>query len=96
MQTSEKYIEKYLRLKVEELGGKALKWVSPGFNGVPDRIILLPQGKIYFVETKSTGDKPRPIQLWVHKLLRKLGFEVFVIDNIEQVDKFISYVINSN
>lgn len=87
---SEKYIEKRLKDLVKAKGGLCLKWVSPGFNGVPDRIVMMPNGQIYFVELKSTGQKPGKLQEWVHNQIRELGFKVFVIDSIEQLNQFVN------
>ena len=67
------------------MGGIALKFVSPGFDGMPDRIVLLPDGHIGFVEVKSMGCKPQLLQLARHRLLRGLGFKVYVLDNEQQI-----------
>lgn len=89
----ESEVEKKLKSRVQkELKGLALKFVSPGFNGVPDRIILVPYGRIYFVETKAPGKKLRKLQEWVRGLIKGLGFKVFRIDTIEKVDEFIKGV----
>ncbi len=89
----EKDVERYLREQVKkELNGKALKFVSPGFDGVPDRIILVPMGRIFFVETKAPGKKLRPLQKYVCGLIEGLGFTVLVIDTKEKVDAFIEEV----
>jgi hypothetical protein len=86
----EKDVEKHLCDKVKnELHGLALKFVSPGLNGVPDRIILLPGARIYFVETKAPGKKLRKLQEWVCGMIRELGFSVLRIDTKEKVDSFI-------
>ncbi len=85
----ESEIEKYLRERVEELSGKAYKFISPGNSGVPDRMICLPKGRIYFVELKTSGKSPRPLQLLQIKQLCELGFSVYVIDSKEKVDKLI-------
>lgn len=84
----ESKIEKYLKKEIELLSGKALKFVSPGTSGVPDRIVLLPQGKIIFVELKAPGEKPRPMQEYRIKELKALGFRVEIIDSIEGVNNF--------
>ena len=63
----------------------ALKFVSPGMNGVPDRIVLMPDGKMAFVELKAPGKKPRPLQLKRKRMFEGLGFPVYVVDNIEQI-----------
>ena len=89
----ESEVEKKLCKKVkDELKGRAFKWVSPGFNGVPDRIILVPMGRIYFVETKAPGKKLRKLQEWVRGLIMDLGFVVLRIDTIEKVEAFIREV----
>lgn len=81
----EKIIEQSLVRAVRATGGLAPKWVSPGLDGVPDRIVLLPGGHIAFAEIKAPGKKPRPIQEVRIRQLRKLGFRVYVIDNEEQI-----------
>lgn len=75
--TTEKQIEAYLGRRVKELGGKAYKFVSPGNDGVPDRMVCLPGGRIFFAETKTPGEKPGSQQRARHRELRKLGFVVF-------------------
>lgn len=81
----EKTIEQWLVKAAKNMGGIALKFVSPGFDGMPDRIVLLPEGKIAFVEVKAPGCKPRPLQLSRHGMLRRLGFMVYVLDSEEQI-----------
>ena len=88
----ESRIEKRLKKEIEKLGGKALKFVSPGVSGVPDRIVLLPQGRIIFVELKAPGKKPRPIQKYRIKELTTLGFRVEIIDSIEGVNNFVKEI----
>lgn len=82
---SEKLLEKKLADKVKKLGGLAIKLVCLHFVGLPDRLILMPGGVCFFVEVKTTKQKPRKIQLLVHKKLRGLGFEVYVVDSSEQI-----------
>ena len=81
----EKEIEMKLVRAVKGMGGLCPKWVSPGFDGVPDRIILLPGGRIAFAEMKAPDKKPRPLQAARIERLRGLGFQVYVIDNTEQI-----------
>lgn len=88
----EKAVEAYLRRRVKEEGGLALKFISPGWSGVPDRIILMPDARVYFAETKDQGGKPRPRQRYVHDRLRALGFTVFVPDTRAAVDDMIRRV----
>ena len=81
----EKTIERKLTLMVKKQGGICPKFVSPGFDGMPDRIVLLPGGHMAFVEVKAPGQKPRALQISRHALLRRLGFRVYVLDNEEQI-----------
>ncbi len=85
MKMREKSIEKKLNQAVKDAGGIAPKFTSPGFDGMPDRIVLLPGGRMAFVEVKAHGEKPRPLQLARHKSLRGLGFKVFVLDDEQQI-----------
>lgn len=86
---SERDIERKLSLTVKRAGGIAPKFVSPGFDGMPDRIILMPGGRVAFVEVKDKGKHPRPLQEARHRMLRKLGFRVYVLDNEEQIGGII-------
>ena len=81
----EKIIEQHLVKAVKSSDGIAPKLVSPGFDGMPDRLVLLPGGKIGFVEVKAPGKEPRPLQVARHGLLRRLGFKVYVLDAPEQI-----------
>lgn len=89
----EKQIETRLKREVERMGGFALKFTSPGMVGVPDRLVLLPEGKIYFVELKAPGKKLRPLQLKRKEQLESLGFKVYVIDSYEKINLFIQEVM---
>lgn len=86
---NEKLIERKLRENVRKLGGIALKLVSPNHRGVPDRLVLMPGGKVSFAEIKTTGKKPTPLQVKSIEMLRELGFEVEVIDSQDGLDKFL-------
>lgn len=86
---SEKVIERLLVRKIKDNGGMCIKLISDYINGLPDRMCLLPGGRIVFVELKSTGQKPRKIQLYMHGVLRSLGFRVEVIDTLAGVENFI-------
>lgn len=89
----ESEVEKKLCKRVKnELHGRALKFVSPGFNGVPDRIVLVPIGRIFFVETKAPGKNLRKLQKWVRGLIQGLGFTVLRVDTLEKVNDFIRQV----
>jgi hypothetical protein len=85
LKESEKIIEKLLVDTVEEHKGWAIKMVCTFISGLPDRLVLLPGGIIFFAELKSTGKKASDIQLERHTRLRRLGFTVYVIDSTEQV-----------
>lgn len=89
---SEKQIEREVVKAVKAMGGIAPKFISPGFDGMPDRLILLPGGKTGFAELKAPGRKPRALQLARHGLLRRLGFRVYVIDGTEQIDRILSEI----
>ena len=88
----EKTIEHKLTIAAKNMGGIALKFVSPGFDGMPDRIVLLLGGHMAFVEVKAPGEKPRPLQLARHKLLRGLGFKVYVLDDEQQIGGFLDEI----
>lgn len=90
----EKEVEKKLVKAVKPEGGVCWKFTSPETAGVPDRIVLMPEGRIAFVEVKAPGEKPRKLQLSRHRLLRRLGFKVYVLDALEDIEKIISEVKN--
>lgn len=81
----EKTLERKLVQAVKAMGGIAPKFVSPGFDGMPDRLVLLPMGRAAFVEIKRHGEKPRPLQAARHGMLRRLGFKVYVLDDEGQI-----------
>ena len=81
----EKVIEQKLIRAVRRSGGLALKLVSPGLNGVPDRLLLFHGGKMAFAEVKAPGKKPRPLQEVRIAQLRGLGFRVYVVDSEEGI-----------
>jgi VRR-NUC domain. len=85
----EREIERRLKNEVEKAGGLCLKFTSPGFDGVPDRIILLPKGKITFIELKAPGEKPRPLQTARIEKLRDYGFRVEVLDSKEEIVELV-------
>ena len=81
----EKAVEEKLIKAVKSMGGICPKWVSPGFDGMPDRIVLLPGRHFGFVEVKAPGEVPRPLQVSRHRLMEKLGFRVYVLDDPEKI-----------
>jgi len=88
----ESALERRLVCEVERLGGRAPKWASPGSRGVPDRIVLLPGGRVVFVEMKRPGGRMSPLQQKWARDLRALGHQVYVIDSHEEIDRFIREV----
>jgi len=90
---SEKLIEKTLVAEVKKLGGWALKLLCQFVTGLPDRLVLLPGGVVFFVEVKSTGKKPTPVQKLVHEKLRRLGFTVHVIDTLKQLNEILNNLL---
>ena len=89
---SEKQIERKLVEAVRKSGGLAPKFVSPGFDGVPDRIVLLPEGRIAFVELKAPGKKMRSLQVRRKEQLERLGFQVYCVDGIEQITEILKKI----
>ena len=85
-------IEKKMVQEVKKAGGLALKLVSPGYVGVPDRLILIAFGKIGFVEVKAPNQKPRKIQMRRHKELQKLGFKTYVLDDEKEIGGIIDAI----
>ena len=83
-------IEKKLVRKVKAKGGIAPKFVSPSYAGMPDRLVLLPGGVFAFAELKAPGMKPRPLQVARHRMLRDLGFKVYVIDGTQQIEEVLN------
>ena len=88
----EKQIERKLREQARLRGGLALKFTSPGFDGVPDRLLLFSGGRAAFAEIKTTGKKPRPLQMSRKRQLEGLGFKVFIIDHSEQIGGVIDEI----
>ena len=93
---SEKQIEQKLVAEVRRRGGMALKFVSPSYSGMPDRLILLPDGKVAFVEVKAPGKKPRSLQVKRHATLRKLGIQVFVLDAARDIPVILKEVMEGD
>lgn len=87
----EKQVEQYLIKQVKSLGGLSLKLTS--LIGIPDRLVILPGGKVVFVELKRPGEKPRKVQVLRMRQLRRLGFKTYVADNYESIDELLSEVM---
>ena len=81
----EKQIEQRLSQRVKQYGGVAFKFVSPGMDGMPDRLILLRGGRIAFAELKAPGKPLRALQLRRKHQLEALGFRVYIIDHPDQI-----------
>lgn len=86
----EKEIERYLVDRVAAMGGMAFKFVSPGCTGVPDRLVVLPEGKVGFLELKAPGMKPRKEQVHRIRQLWALGCCADVADSREAVDLYLA------
>jgi len=88
----EKTLEGKLVSAVKKMGGICPKFTSLGTDGMPDRIVLLPGGRTAFVEVKRLGEKPRPLQMARHEMLRRLGFKVYVLDSADQIGGILSEI----
>ena len=87
---TEKALECKLVNAVKAMGGQAPKFTSPGTNGMPDRLLLFPGGRLAFAEIKRPGEKPTAVQQARHGMLRKLGFIVYVVDSMERISEVIA------
>lgn len=94
-QMRESTIEKHLVKTVGQSGGLAIKLVSPGWAGIPDRLILMPQGRLAFVELKAPGHTLRPLQVRRKRQLEALGFSVYCVDSVMQIGGMISEICAS-
>lgn len=91
----EKTIEYRLKSAVKNMGGIAFKFTAPGIDGVPDRLVLLPDGKLGFIELKAPNKKMRPLQVRRKRQLEQLGFSVYCIDNVEQIGGVLDAIQSS-
>ena len=89
-------IERKLTSAVKARGGLCPKFVSPGWDGVPDRIALLPGARMAFVELKAPGKTLRPLQRRRREQLERLGFRVFVVDGVEQIGGALDEIRSGN
>lgn len=92
---SEKVVERKLVEAVKSNGGMCIKLLCDQLIGLPDRMCLFPGHKMVFVELKTTGRKPKRIQMYMHNKLRALGFRVEVIDTVESVVNFVETILNN-
>ena len=88
----EKEIENKFVKEIELMGGKAFKLSPIGYDGMPDRLVLIPGGRVAFVELKRPGQKPRVLQEMRHRMLRELGFKVYVLDSMEKIGGIIDEI----
>jgi hypothetical protein len=88
----ERDVERYFKAQLEKRGALVFKFVSPGQAGVPDRVVLLPGGRVVFAEMKAPGEKPRPLQRAVFARMARAGHPVYIIDSREAVKKFMEEV----
>ena len=88
----EKEVEQKLVKAVKAVNGLCIKFTSPGFDGVPDRLVLPPEGRMAFIELKAPGKKPRTLQKRRMRQLRDLGFDCFVLDDIDAIPQMIHMI----
>ena len=92
MGAKENQVESYLHKRVVAAGGMTYKWVSPNMVGVPDRIVIMPGGRVYFVEVKSMDGKLSPVQVRRLKELEALQAKVYVVYGTEDVDRLMEVI----
>lgn len=90
----ESEIEKHLKKSIESMGGMCLKFGGRNLAGMPDRVVIIPQARAYFVELKAPGKAPRKLQTFIHQQFAKRGFLVRVLDTKEKVDDFCEAIAN--
>ena len=90
----EKELEQKLVIAVKRLGGLALKLTSFGYVGMPDRLALLPDGIAVFIEVKAPHKTPSPLQLKRHRMLRRLGFKVYVLNSEKGIEAILEDYAN--
>jgi len=89
LSTHEHEIEDAAIARFAEAGHVCLKFVSPGFPGVPDRLVITAKGRVLFLEFKAPGQKPRRSQPAVIRMLRDMGHRVELVDTHAQVDTLL-------
>lgn len=88
----ERDIERWLVSQIKRMGGEAFKFVSPGNDGVPDRMVCMPGGKIYFIELKTEEGGPSKVQIYQIRRFRKLGCNVRIISGREEAEWFVQQI----
>lgn len=91
---SEKVLERKLSAFVKQSGGWCIKFLPFLISGLPDRICLMPGGKVFFAEIKTTKKSPTKIQLVVHKKITNLGFKVLIIESSEDIEYYKPLIKN--
>lgn len=91
----ESLIEQHLVKEVNRRDGLCLKFNSQSMTGIPDRIILMKNGTVGFVEVKKKGKKPRPLQELRMKQLRQLGFKVYTLDEKEKIGEILDEICST-
>ena len=86
---TEKYLDKKISAELKKIGGWSIKLLATHIIGLPDRLCLLPGGRLFFAEIKTTGKKPTKLQLAIHKKLTRMGFNVFIVDNSEIIKEIL-------
>ena len=92
----ESVIEKHLADSIKRLGGLCWKFVSPNLAGVPDRIVAMPGGRVFFVELKAPGKLPRPNQLRRARELQQRGVQALVLDSVPAIDMWLDAINPTN
>lgn len=90
----EKDIESWLNKQVNRLGGISFKFVSPNNPGVPDRIYIFPEGKVFFVELKTEFGRLSNIQKWQRERLQKMGCRFYLVKGKDQAKQFVKELEN--
>ena len=91
----ESLIEQHLVREVNRRDGLCLKFNSQSMTGIPDRIVLMKNGTVGFVEVKQKGKKPRPLQELRMKQLRRLGFKVYTLDEKEKIGEILDEICST-
>lgn len=92
----ERDVESHLKKSVKRMGGRCIKLSSQHEEGLPDRMVMLPGGKVFFVELKRLGGVLSPMQRVQHKSFKKLGFKVYVPYTKEEIDDLLREEVMPN